>query len=88
MRIIDKGIEISGKTEEDLRDNACPQAFNLLTHSCNEDCGECWEEEYIGTFPECFKICACRVCEKHEEACCVNEKEECKGNCIVFPDLK
>ena len=82
MTNLEKGVEISGRTSEDLLNNECPQLYGILpSRNCDDQCTICWEDEYSGMYPDCFKRCECEVCQKHEEVCCLNKTEECKGKC-------
>jgi hypothetical protein len=81
---LEKAVEISGRDANDII-NECPQLFNILPkRSCDEQCSLCWEEEFTSMYPECWKPCECEVCQKHEETCCLNKTDECKGHCPVF----
>lgn len=83
MENIDKGIELTGRTAEDLENNGCVYDIGIVPPKCNEDCFECWHTEFTAMIPDCFKACDCDTCERHEETCCVNKKEECKDKCIM-----
>jgi hypothetical protein len=84
MRNIDKGVELTGRTAEDLINNECVFYIGILPSAgCTEECGECWESKFKSMVPDCFKQCSCEVCERYEEVCCVNKKDECRGNCVM-----
>lgn len=49
MKNIDKGIELSGMTADELYEGNCPRNFDIHTDGCREDdCALCWNEEYKG----------------------------------------
>lgn len=75
---LEKGIEISGRTSEDLVNNECPRDLNILPkRGCDEQCSFCWEEEFTGMYPDCWKPCECEVCQKYDETCCLNKTDNC-----------
>ena len=85
MTNLDKAVELTNRSKDDLSENECPLHFGILPkRRCDDQCGECWEEELWALIPDCFKACECRVCKRHQETCCAKETEECTGHCPVL----
>lgn len=48
MKCIEKAMLMTGREEEDLKDNECPLSLKLTPqHNCNEECSECWDAEIL-----------------------------------------
>ena len=65
MTNIEKGIEITGRTADDLKDNECPRSLGIVTSSCTENCCDCWKEKFTAlrqpSLPDGFQ------CIEHED---------------------